>query len=442
MSEEFNQDEEIRERRKRRMAEMRRNKEKQLRRRQYLQKLLPVIGSALLLVIVITVMIGKMAGNKDRADQESALNREQDKIEGIDQNTNQDTMTDMEKDVDQDIGMNAEQYAETDVDTGKEQAETGFAEKFIEKGKEEDRVLTEKNGKAGGETETAEETSILTSAVLQPKEQAVIPSAKETASTLFLGDEIISSYAVLIDLDKDEIVAQKLAKQRINPASMTKVLTVLVAAEHVTDLEDTFTMTIDITDYSYVNDCSSVGFLVDEVITVEDLFYGTVLPSGGDAAVGLATYVAGSQEEFVKLMNDKLEELGLSETAHVTNCVGLYDEDHYCTVYDMAMIMEAAIENELCRKVLSEHTYTTSATAQHPEGIQISNWFLRKIEDKDTGGVVMCGKTGYVVQSGNCAVSYGIADSGKEFICVTADATSGWRCIYDHVALYKQFAES
>ena len=169
--------------------------------------------------------------------------------------------------------------------------------------------------------------------------------------------------------------------------------------------------------------------------------YGTILPSGADAALGLAYYIAGSEEAFVELMNEKLEALGLSDSAHFTNCIGLYDENHYCTIYDMAMMMEAAMDNELCREVMSAHTYTTSSTAVHPDGITISNWFLRRIEDKDTGGEVVCGKTGYVVQSGNCAVSYGVDASGNNYICATADSTSGWRCIYDHVALYKEFAE-
>ena len=222
---------------------------------------------------------------------------------------------------------------------------------------------------------------------------------------------------------------------------MTKILTVLVAAEQIEEknLDDKVTITIDITDYSYSNDCSSVGFAENERVTVRDLFYGTILPSGADAALALATYVAGSQEAFVELMNEKLQELGLSDTAHFTNCVGLYDEAHRCTVYDMAMIMEAAMDNPLCREVMSAHTYTTSATAEHPDGITISNWFLRRIEDKETGAEIVCGKTGYVVQSGNCAASYGEDQNGNGYICVTADSTSAWRCIYDHVALYSEF---
>ena len=99
----------------------------------------------------------------------------------------------------------------------------------------------------------------------------------------------------------------------------------LVAAEHIENLDDTVTITIDITDYCYVNDCSVVGFALDEVVPVRELLYGTILPSGADAALALAKYVAGSQEAFVALMNEKLEELGLSDTAHFTNCVGLYD---------------------------------------------------------------------------------------------------------------------
>lgn len=257
-------------------------------------------------------------------------------------------------------------------------------------------------------------------------------------------EEIISSNVILVDETTDTIVASKGAKERISPASMTKVLTILVAAENITEeqLDDTFLMTREITDYGYVNDCSAVGFLDGEKITVRDMFYGTILPSGSDAAVGLATYVAGSHEAFVEMMNDKLKELGLSETSHYTNCVGLYDEQHYSTVYDMAIIMKAAIQNDFCRMVLAEHNYTTESTTEHPEGINISNWFLRRIEDKDTGGEVLCAKTGYVMQSKNCAVSYGTFAGGKPYICVTAGSTSSWRCIYDHVEIYNEYVSA
>ena len=276
----------------------------------------------------------------------------------------------------------------------------------------------------------------------QAAQEQKIYTAQTTDATTSVDDEVQSTNGIFIDLVTRNILFDREGHTKINPASMTKVLTVLVAAEHVTDWSDTFEITPEITNYSYVHGCSAVGFSNNEVVTVEDLFYGTVLCSGGDAALGLATYVAGSQEAFVDMMNEKLKELELADTAHFTNCIGLYDENHYCTVYDIAMILEATIENPQCREVLSTKNYITSSTPEHPEGIEISNWFLRRIEDKDTGGEVICGKTGFVAQSGSCAVSYGMDVTGNEYICATVNAHSPWRCIYDHVELYKRFAKT
>ena len=298
----------------------------------------------------------------------------------------------------------------------------------IQKNMQEILAVTAENGEGG---ETVEAAAV-------PASYAI--GGQDTAAALTSG-EVMSTRALLVDLDAHTAIAQRGASDRINPASMTKILTLLVAVEHITDLDDTFTITREITDYSYANDCSAVGFEDGETVTVRDLLYGTILPSGADAAAGLAFYVSGSLEGFVDLMNQKLEELGLSDTAHFTNCVGLYDENHYCTLYDMAEILAAAIDNEICREVLSAHIYTTSATEQHPEGLEISNWFLRRIEDKDTHGTVVCAKTGYVVESGNCAASYGVSNNGKQYICVTADAHSSWRCIYDHVAIYQEYTQ-
>ena len=252
-------------------------------------------------------------------------------------------------------------------------------------------------------------------------------------------EEVYSTYGLLINLDTGKVVASKDGNVRINPASMTKILTLLVAVEHLNNIDDSFTMTQEIGDYVFKNDCSQVGFEVGEVVTIKDLLYGTILPSGADAAMCLAEYIAGSQEAFVQLMNDKLDELGLSDTAHFTNCIGVYDADHYCTLLDMAMILKAAEENKLCHEILNARTYLTTPTEQHPEGLQISNWFLRRIEDKDTHGEVVGAKTGFVNQSGCCGASYEISNDGTHYICVTADAWSSWRCIYDQVDIYSNF---
>ena len=278
---------------------------------------------------------------------------------------------------------------------------------------------------------------------LEPEELPSGPyKATTNDATVTLSDSIDSSYAVVVDVASGTILAEKDAHTAINPASMTKVLTLLVAAENLTeeDLDQTFTMTIELTDYCFVNDCSVVGLEVGETATVRELLYGCILPSGADASLGLAHYVSGSHEGFVELMNAKLEELGLSETAHFTNCVGLYDENHHCTIYDMAMIMKAAMDNELCREVLKSRTYDIAPTEFHTEGQTLSNWFLRRIEDRFTEDFqIVGGKTGYVVQSGSCAVSCGLNADGNLFICATGDAGSSWRAIYDHTDLYQTY---
>lgn len=397
-------DEEIQQLHRARIERMRMEKRRQEEQRRKLKKLLPGIATGICLLILAVVLVITFAG-KDKEN----------------------------------VSMPQAQQVETETVEAAAESQANSKTQFIVSALPQSIVSETLQGlKASGDI-------VSTTSTEQAEEKLPPTQFTETDDTAYIyAEEVMSTNAILIREDTNEIAAMKGAFERISPASMTKVLTVLVAAEHISpdELNNTFTMTLDITDYAYVNDCSSVGFLENEVVTVRDLFYGTVLPSGGDAAVGLATYVAGSHEAFVDMMNAKLEELGIGETAHFTNCVGLYDENHYCTIYDMAVIMKAAVQNEMCREFLSLHTYTTTATEQHPEGITISNWFLRKIEDKDTGGEVICAKTGYVTESGSCAVSYATCADGNPYICVTTGAHSGWRCIYDHVEIYNRYVES
>ena len=289
---------------------------------------------------------------------------------------------------------------------------------------------------------TEEELQAIAEAEALAKTTGVGPLVLNTTpdeNTESVISDVDSGYAILISLSENRVLAERQAHTKMYPASMTKVLTVLVAAEHLggeEHLDDIFTMTQAIEGFSYENGCSNVGFSVGERIRVEDMFYGTILPSGADAAMGLAEYIAGDQETFVGMMNEKLEELGISETSHFTNCIGIYDDNHYSTAADMAVIMNAAVNDPLCLKVLSQHTYTTTPTSFHPQGIQVSNWFLRRIEDKQETGVVMCGKTGFVNESLNCAVSYARDEEERGYICCTGYAHGGWKAIYDHVRIY------
>ena len=441
MSEEF--DEEYEERRRRRNArneEMRRRKKQQQMVRMLVRRLLPIAGIILVAVILMIngrSIVRRIQGYSTPTKNDTSVAASPAVSEDVTQ-VSEDSTGDLQAEADE---AHTENVVNTETQQGQASAdEVNLKLRQLATNDHKQQVIL-----LGVQASLPDMTALLGQAEEEQaqaaKEQKVY-TAQATDATTSVDDEVQSTNGIFIDLATGNILFDRDAHTRINPASMTKVLTVLVAAEHVTDWSDTFEITPEITNYSYVHDCSAVGFSNNEVVTVEDLFYGTVLCSGGDAALGLATYVAGSQEAFVDMMNEKLKELGLSDAAHFTNCVGLYDENHYCTVYDIAMILEAAIDNPQCREVLSTKKYTTSSTPEHPEGIQISNWFLRRIEDKDTGGEVICGKTGFVAQSGSCAVSYGKDAAGNEYICATVNAHSGWRCIYDHVELYKRFAKS
>ena len=155
-----------------------------------------------------------------------------------------------------------------------------------------------------------------------------------------------------------------------------------------------------------------------------------------EATEALAIVCAGSEEAFAELMNEKAQALGLQDT-HFVDASGLHDENHYTTLSDMAIIMQAALDNPRCREVLTSVNHTSPATAQNPEGVAMTNRFLYRIRPQQTGTVdIQAAKTGYTAQAMNCCVSYGIMENGRAAICVTAHAWTGDYCIADHLALY------
>ncbi len=248
--------------------------------------------------------------------------------------------------------------------------------------------------------------------------------------------EMDSKNGILIELDTNTIIAEKNADRIIYPASLTKVMTLIVAVENTEDLNDTFTFSTEILDPLFIEEASVAGFLNEETVPIIDLLYGAILPSGADATTALALHIAGSEENFVKLMNEKAEAMGLKDT-HFTNCSGLHDANHYSTVHEIALIMKYAMENEICRKVLSTLEYVTTKTPQNPEGISLySNTFERMYGTEAVGVTILAGKTGYTNESGNCLVSYAESDEGKSYILATTGASGSYKPIYDAIDIY------
>lgn len=278
------------------------------------------------------------------------------------------------------------------------------------------------------------------------------PDVEEEENTLISYDfpenvpDIIATndanYAIVIDKTTNKVIAARNPHSKAFPASTTKVMTLLVAVENITDMEDTFTMSYAITDPLFVRGASVAGFLNGEVVSMTDLLYGLILPSGADAAVGLATKLAGSEEAFVELMNERAREMGLENT-HFANVSGLHDENNYTTAHDMAIILDTALQNNLCKTILSTKKYTTEKTPQNPKGILLSSTLFDYMYGTEPEiATIMGGKTGFVNQSGYCIASYGRNNTnGNEYIIVTMKNSSRWPAFHGQIDLYKEYAK-
>ncbi|MBQ5841055.1 MAG: D-alanyl-D-alanine carboxypeptidase [Clostridia bacterium] len=299
--------------------------------------------------------------------------------------------------------------------------------------------LMKKNKSPVAPLQDEEITSAVTAVTDEP-----IPYPEASAATVTLGSEVDAECAILWNVSNNHVVAVKGANTRVYPASVTKVMTLLVAVENITDFTDTFTMTYEILYPLYRNDATIAGFLEGEKVVVEDLLYGTILPSGADASRGLAEYVSGTEEAFVALMNKKAADLGLRDT-HFVNTSGLHDKNHYTTAADMAMIMRAAMQDAHCRQVLSTYQYTTAATPEHPEGILLtSTMFSRMYGNEPDGAVIAAGKTGFTGQALHTLVTYAVAEDRKahEYVLVTMRNSDRWKAVYDAFNLYSRFCGS
>ena len=265
--------------------------------------------------------------------------------------------------------------------------------------------------------------------------QPLVPSFD---NTVVLGSDIVSENAILICVDDGTVIASRNSKSRMYPASMTKIMSLIVAVENITNLDDEFTMTFEIINPLYLQNATVTGLSSGETVPLIDLLYGAILPSGADATDALALYVAGSEEGFVELMNEKAEELGLIDT-HFTNTSGLHDENHYTTAHDMAIILDYVMKNDICREIISTVKYVTTSTEQHPDGIEMYSTMFNKIHRDQIDGVeIIGGKTGYTYQAGHCLVS-AAEKNGKTYIAVTGGGENKYSPIYDIMAMYSDY---
>ena len=211
--------------------------------------------------------------------------------------------------------------------------------------------------------------------------------------------------AALLDAKTGTMLYGKHANQRMYPASMTKVMTVLLACEKV-KLDDMVTVSENAVN-SIPWDSSKADLVPGEEISLSDLLNAVILVSGNDAAVVVAEHIAGSEEAFVEMMNERAKELGCTDT-HFVNPHGYHDENHYTTPYDMALIVQAASRNEQMNKIWGNNDHNIPATSKHEARLLNHSDKMLQPTTAFYDERIKGGKTGFHNQALNTLASYAV----------------------------------
>lgn len=268
---------------------------------------------------------------------------------------------------------------------------------------------------------------------------------------LHVTSDVRSEFALLVETDSMKAVAAKNANERMYPASLTKIMTFLVAYDALSDrLDKQLTLTKEI--HNQYPEGSRV-FKDDDIgdlLTVEQCMYAMLLQSDTDSVLMLVKETAGNETAFAALMNAKAQEFGLTAT-HFTNANGLHHKDHYTTPAEMAAIFAEALKNELFHTILTTHTYVTFL-GYYKNGSYATyrmTFFNTTLKNRFEGNnislelanglSIIGGKTGFTDEAGNCQAALATDASGKEYIAILGNASSAKVSATDTATLYKNY---
>lgn len=235
--------------------------------------------------------------------------------------------------------------------------------------------------------------------------------------------ETLSPGVILMEESTGTILYEKNSDEAHYPASITKIMTTLLALENG-NLSDMVTFSDDA-----INNTEGSGIARDygEQMTLEQCLYGVMLESANECAYAVAEHVGGTVENFVDMMNAKAKELGCTNT-HFANPHGLQDENHYTTAHDMALIAQAAYQNETFRIIIGTKMYTIPPTNKHAEETVLRNHHdmlctYHNANRKYLYPYCVGGKTGYTATANSTLVTYAEKD-GMTLICVVMNTQS------------------
>lgn len=238
-------------------------------------------------------------------------------------------------------------------------------------------------------------------------------------------DASVSAEAAALFSESDrQTLLQKNVFERLYPASITKIMTALIALKNG-NLADQVTVGEEavITEAG----ASLCDIHPGDTLTLEQLLYGLMLPSGNDAAAAIAVHIAGSEEAFAELMNEEARRLAAVHT-HFVNPHGLHNEEHYTTAYDLYLIMHEAMKQPEFRKVIGTVEYTAQYTDASGAAVirtwKNSNQYLTGACRLPEGMEVIGGKTGTTKAAGFCLILASMDQEGNEYISVILKSDS------------------
>lgn len=226
--------------------------------------------------------------------------------------------------------------------------------------------------------------------------------------------ETYSQKIMIYDLTDDKVLLSKNAEEVSDIASITKLMTVLVAIENVNDIRSEITITQEMLN-GIPWDAAKMGLQVGDIVTVEDMLYAAMLPSAADATHVIAHYVAGSTDAYVDLMNKKASALGMNDT-HYQNVIGMDHETHKSSIVDIVTLLKYGLKNPEFKKIYTGKKHTMLNGVEVRSTVHIMQNVLQRSTERIIGA-----KTGYTDDAGTCIAAY-FKSGGHEMLVITLKA--------------------
>ncbi|MEG2010742.1 MAG: hypothetical protein RR067_01935 [Bacilli bacterium] len=250
--------------------------------------------------------------------------------------------------------------------------------------------------------------------------------------------DIESKNAILYNMNENKIIYSKNENEITKIASLTKIMTCLIAIENTKNLSEVVIMTKDMFKGLDEQNAYQVGLKVGDIVTKEDLLYTSFIASGADATMGLVLSITNSEEEYLKLMNEKATSIGLKNTVF-KNTIGLDKEGQTSTVKEVAETLKYALKNETFKKIFETNSYTLSNN-------KITVYSSLKSTASKFGisvPYIIGGKTGYTKEAGRCLASVAVDTTNNiKYLLVTTNASTTPQHVTDAETIYNYYFEN